>query len=150
MATANPHTKPSSEVDNLKAIAYEDTKAANAPIQITTPQLPRHSPNKETFTLRKATPTSSQQLSATKARTSPSNGSYRDSGLAPSSSTTPGSNTTLENEGESRSSTRNSPALPLRMSVARSHPQRRGVGDVRMDTTEKKNLNCHPSLSYRS
>ena len=112
MATANPHTKSSSEVKSLKAIAYEDTKPANAPIQITTPQLPRHSPSKGTSTPRKATPTSSQQISATKARLSPSNGPYQDSGLAPSSSTTPGSNTTPENEGESRSSIRNSPDLP--------------------------------------
>ncbi|KAL8825905.1 MAG: hypothetical protein Q9191_004129 [Dirinaria sp. TL-2023a] len=112
MAKANPRTKPPSEKKNLKAIAYEDTKAAKTPIRLTTPRLLRNSPNKGTTAPGKTIATSGRQLPTTNLRSSPNNGPCRDSGLAPSNCTTPGSTTNLEIGRGSRSSLRNSQELP--------------------------------------
>ena len=80
--------------ESLKAISYEDTTAARPPIEITVAKPSQNSTYNGSLPprLRKI---SKQKLSPEAARSKPQNDVRRDSGLAPSSSTTRDSRTTL-------------------------------------------------------
>ena len=111
MATASSPARPTND-DELKAVPYEDTKHAETPIPVTTPRLLHASPSQGITGLRKTTSVSKRQLSPSDAHSKLWNDPRRDSGLAPSSSTTRGSHTTFETELDSSSSLRDSPSLP--------------------------------------
>lgn len=93
--------------DDLKAISYEDTKAAKPPIPITVIPPPPSRDGVSTSNRPKTSP--EFYASSGKARSGWNYDLRRDSGMAPSSSTARDSRTTLATEAESL---RNSPSLP--------------------------------------
>ncbi len=95
---------------NLKAIPYEDTRAAKPPIPITVATPPPNTPQRDRV-LNKRPKTSGQQLSPYHARSRLDGDSRRDSGLAPSSSTARDSRTTLDTDGGSSTNLKISPSL---------------------------------------
>ena len=106
MKSAPPSKPPSQE--SLKAIPYAETTAAEPPIPITVAKPPPTPQSKAIARLR--TP-SHQRLSPLVARSKLHDDSRRDSGLAPSTSTTRDSRTTLATDVESTSSLRHSPSI---------------------------------------
>lgn len=106
-ASARP---PSS--GSLKAISYEDTKAAKPPIPITSARSSPLSPHQNNG-LRRPDASASFQLSLYPALLKLPDGARRDSGLAPSTNNTPReSRTTLGTDLESVPSLSNSPSFP--------------------------------------
>lgn len=110
MKHAPPSPRPLSR-ESLKAIAYDDTIAAKAPIPIAAATPPSTSPPPRLKGLRRPK-TSNQRLSPRIARSKFKDNARRDSGLAPSSSTTRDSRTTLGTEVESTTSVKHSPSIP--------------------------------------
>ncbi|KAL8704301.1 MAG: hypothetical protein Q9201_002523 [Fulgogasparrea decipioides] len=97
--------------ESLRAVSYNDTRAAQPPIPIAVATPPR--PKSKGITgLRKPKFKSEQQWPPFKARSNLRDDHRRDSGLAPSSSTARDSKTTLSIEAESSRSIQNSPLLP--------------------------------------
>ena len=105
--TASP--RPANRGD-LKAIPYEDTKAAKPPIPITVATPPPNTAQRDKI-LNQRPKTSEKQLSPYNARSRFQDDARRDSGLAPSSSTARESRTTLGTDGGSSSSLKLSPSL---------------------------------------
>jgi len=97
--------------ESLKAISYDDTTAAKAPIPITVAKSPAIISSKSLPRLRKPM-SSSQRLSPQVARSKLHDDVRRDSGLAPSCSTARDSRTTLGTDVESTLSIRHSPSSP--------------------------------------
>jgi len=102
---------PSPSHESLKAIPYTTTTAAKPPIPITVATPPSATPQQGNSRPRN-TNCSSQGLSPQAARSKLHDDVRRDSGLAPSSSTTRDSRTTLETEIDSNFSIRRSPSIP--------------------------------------
>ncbi len=94
--------------ESLKAIAYNDTVAAKPPISITVATPPSSSSHSGFNSLRRPK-TSNQRLSPKIARSKLQDDARRDSGLAPSTSTTRDSRTTLGTDVESM---KHSPSIP--------------------------------------
>lgn len=97
--------------ESLKAIAYNDTIAAKPPIPITVATPPSRSSHR-TFNSLRRPKISNQRLSPQTARSKLQDDARRDSGLAPSSSTTRDSRTTLGTDVESTTSMKRSPSIP--------------------------------------
>lgn len=101
--------------DSLKAIYYEDTKAAKPPIPITSATPPLSPRKDQTSGLKQPNRSENQPRAPYPIRPKLHDQVRRDSGLAPSTTTTPGeSRTTLATDLylESSLSPRNSPSLP--------------------------------------
>lgn len=100
---------------SLKAICYEDTKAAKPPIPITSARSPPLSPRETPTSLRPPNASASQQVPLDPVPIPPKlqDNVRRDSGLTSSVTTTPReSRTTLSTDVESATSLRNSPSIP--------------------------------------
>ena len=110
MKHAPPSPRPPSR-ESLKAISYNDTIAAKPPIPIATATSPSTSPRKRLTGLQRPK-TSKQRLSPETARLKLQDDARRDSALAPSSSTTRDSRTTLGTDVESTTSVKRSPSIP--------------------------------------
>ncbi|KAL9612327.1 MAG: hypothetical protein Q9167_003060 [Letrouitia subvulpina] len=99
--------------EKLKAVSYEETTAARQPVPVTLATPPRPPTHKVVTGLRKPKsspePTSSSYNAA---RSKLRDDIRRDSGLAPSNSTTRDSHTTLGTDAESSASLQSSPSLP--------------------------------------
>ena len=134
--------RPSSK-ESLRALPYEDTKAAKPPISITVATQPRSQTHKGIIGYRKPKSSPGQQLLPHDARSKLPDDIRRDSGLAPSSSTARDSRTTLGTDVESSSSLRNSPKLPelpfQEKSV--SQPAKRSKG---WSSLQQEDLNIPP------
>lgn len=100
-----------SSQEDLTAIPYKDTISAKPPIIITGTLPPRNAAHRQIFGLRRPN-TASQQLSPSTARSKLQDDVRRDSGLAPSTSSTRDSRTTLATDLDSIPSIRHSPSLP--------------------------------------
>lgn len=116
MKTESTSPRPPSS-GSLKAIPYEDTKAAKPPIPITSARSPPLSPRENATALRLLNAAASQQQVPPDPTLVPSklqdNNVRRDSGLAPSITTTPiESRTTLGADLESTTSLGNSSTIP--------------------------------------
>ena len=110
MKHAPPPPRPLSR-ESLKAISYNDTVAAKPPIPITVATPPSASSRNKFGSLGRPK-TSNQRLSPQTARSKVQHDARRDSGLAPSSSTTRDSRTTLGTDVESTTSAKRSPSIP--------------------------------------
>lgn len=113
MERASTNTRPLSRGGgDLKAISYDDTRAAQPPIVVTlAPPLPNHSSPKLKAGFRRPRTAPSEQLSPYIARSKLQDNVRRDSGLAPSSSTARDSRTTLATDDDSVASPKLSPSL---------------------------------------
>lgn len=98
--------------ESLKAVAYEDTTAAQPPIPITVATPPPLSPSKGITGPKKPKPSPLQQWLPHKTWPNLWDDGRRDSGLAPSSSTARDSGTTISTDVDSSRSLQNSPLLP--------------------------------------
>ncbi|KAL6715227.1 hypothetical protein ACLMJK_007491 [Lecanora helva] len=107
----SPSLPASTSQESLKAIPYTQTEAAEPPIPITVAKPPPFPPQKNVSAL-KGPNSPKQRLSPKTARSKLHDDIRRDSGLAPSSSTTRDSRTTLETDIDSVSSIRHSPSTP--------------------------------------
>ena len=110
MKHAPPSPRPPSR-ESLKAISYNDTIAAEPPIPITVAVPPSKSSQSQYNSLTRLR-ASDQRLSPQNARSKLRDDAKRNSDLAPSSSTTRDSRTTLETDIESTTSIRRSPSIP--------------------------------------
>lgn len=107
-----PSVRAIGSAGSLRAISYEDTRAAQPPIPITVAtHPPLQQPNGITG-VRKSKFLPDQLWLLRNARSKLYNDDRRDSGLAPSSSTVRDSRTTLSTDFESSRSLQNSPLLP--------------------------------------
>ena len=110
MKLARPSPRaPSREI--LKAIPYNETTAAEPPIPITVASLPSSTSHKTIARLRRPK-SPDQRLSPQTARSKLQDDLKRNSGPAPSSSTTRDSRTTLATDVDSTSSIKYSPSIP--------------------------------------
>ena len=147
MKHAPPSPRPLSR-ESLKAISYNDTIAAEPPIPITIAIPPSKSSQSQYNSLPRLR-VSNQRLSPQNARSKLRDDAKRDSGLAPSSSTTRDSRTTLETDVESTTSIRRSPSIPS--FVANDAGAKvNATGDNGSGTTEQTMLPTLPQLPFMS
>ena len=128
MKPAPPSPKPSTS-DCLKAIPYADTIAAEPPILITTAKSAPESPQSGIVPAKRPSPRD-QRLSPSAARSKLHDDVRRDSGLAPSSSTTRDSRTTLGTDLDSASSIRHSPSIQSLSAPEERHVSRNSYTEV--------------------
>ena len=110
MKHQTPLPRPTSQ-ESLKAIPYSDTAAARPPIPITVAK-PPPLPSQKSINGAKNPDLPNHRLSPQAARSKLHDDVRRDSGLAPSSSTTRDSRTTLGTDVDSVSSIRHSRSIP--------------------------------------
>ncbi|CAD6571418.1 MAG: hypothetical protein ASARMPRED_004497 [Alectoria sarmentosa] len=144
-----PSARPPSR-ESLKAISYNDTVAAKPPIPITVATPPSRSSNRGVNSLRRPK-ASNQRLSPRTARSNVQDDARRDSGLAPSSSTTRDSRTTLGTDVESTTSIKHSPSIPsfLANDVA-PFPKSNTTGGEESRSKEHTELPAIPQLPFMS
>lgn len=140
----SPHSPPSRE--GLKAISYNDTIAAKPPIPITVATPPSRLPHTAFSSLR-GPKASNQRLSPQTACSKLQNDGKRDSGLAPSSSTTRDSRTTLGTDVESTTSMKRSPSIPS-FSADDATPSTNTTGEE--GSKEQTGLPTIPQLPFMS
>ena len=135
MKHAPPSARPPS-LESLKAISYNDTVAAKPPIPITVATPP--SKSFHGFNSLRLPKPSKQRLSPQTARSKLQNDVRRDSGLAPSSSTTRDSRTTLGTDVESTTSMKRSPSIPSFSANDAAHaPKPNTTGDEELRSQEE-------------
>ena len=108
--------------EEMSATPPGNTERAEASTPVTTAQAPPASHGLEDTAIDTFTSIIHRQLSPTDAHSKPQNDLRRDSGLAPSSSTTRGSHTTFETDLDSSPSLRHSPSLPSSTCEDARHP----------------------------
>lgn len=149
MKHAPPPPRPLSR-ESLKAISYNDTVAAKPPIPITVAVPPSKSSQSQYNSLTRPR-VSDQRLSPQNARSNLRDEAKRDSGLAPSSSTTRDSRTTLETDIESTTSIRRSPSIPSFVANdAGASPKVNATVDNGSGTTEQTMLPTLPQVPFMS
>ena len=149
MKHAPPPPRPLSR-ESLKAISYNDTIAAKPPIPITVAVPPSKSSQSQYNSLTRLR-VSDQRLSPQNARSNLRDEAKRDSGLAPSSSTTRDSRTTLETDIESTTSIRRSPSIPSFVANdAGASPKVNATVDNGSGTTEQTMLPTLPQVPFMS
>ncbi|KAL8734391.1 MAG: hypothetical protein Q9166_001589 [cf. Caloplaca sp. 2 TL-2023] len=110
--TSQPFIRVVRSTESLRAIPYDDTKAAQPPIPITVATPPRPSKFKGITGLRKTKFSPDSRCPPNNAWLKHREDDRRDSGLAPSGSTARNSRTTINTEVDSDRSLRHSPSLP--------------------------------------
>lgn len=151
MKPATPSKMPPSG-EGLKAIPYSDTTAAEPPIPITVATPPSNLSHKRVAGLRRPT-SSDQRLSPQTARSKLHDDIRRDSGRAPSSSTTRDSRTTLGTEVDSVSSIRHSPSIQSIIAHDDSHLSRNQIpsnGDAIQALEERDRIPSSPHAPFMS
>ena len=143
MKHAPPSPRPPSR-ECLKAISYNDTIAAKPPIPITV-AIPRSKLPYAGFNSLRQPRTSNQRLSPQSARSKLQHDARRDSGLAPSSSTTRDSRTTLGTDVDSATSMKHSPSIPsFSANDAGPSPKPDTTGD---EESRSKEQTMHAAIS---
>ncbi|KAL8832992.1 MAG: hypothetical protein Q9170_004591 [Blastenia crenularia] len=107
-----PSVRIAHSADSLKALSFDDTKASQLPIPVTTPSPPPLLEPSIITDLRESKLSTDQQWLPRDSRSKVYDHDRRDSGLAPSSSTAQDSRTTLGTDIESTRSPPHSPLLP--------------------------------------
>lgn len=149
MKHAPPPTRPPSR-ESLKAISYNDTIAAKPPIPITVATPPSKSSHTGFSSLQRPK-TYKERLSPQTARSKLQDDARRDSGLAPSSSTTRDSRTTLGTDVESTTSVKRSPSIPSFSANDAAHaPKSNTTGEEESGSQEKTELPTIPQLPFMS
>lgn len=149
MKTAPPSPRSPSR-EGLKAISYNDTVAAKPPIPITVATPPSKSSPSGFKGLRRPK-TSNQRLSPQIARSKLQDDARRDSGLAPSSSTTRDSRTTLGTDVDSTTSMKRSPSIPsFAANDAAPSPKLNTTGDEESRSKEQPELPTTPQSPFMS
>ena len=148
MKHAPPSPRPSSR-ESLKAISYNDTIAAKPPIPISVAILPSAAPRTRFGSLGRPK-TSNQRLSPQTARFKLKNDARRDSGLAPSSSTTRDSRTTLGTDVESNTSPKRSPSIPSFSANDAAPPKPSTTEDEEPSLGEHTGFPTIPQLPFMS
>lgn len=144
-----PSARPPSR-ESLKAISYNDTIAAKPPIPITVATPPSRSSHRGVNSLRRPK-ASNQRLSPWTARSKVQDDARKDSGLAPSSSTTRDSRTTLGTDVESTTSIRRSPSIPsFSANDVAPFPKMNTTGDEESRSKEQTELPAIPQLPFMS
>lgn len=146
MKHAPPSPRPPSR-ESLKAISYNDTIAAKPPIPITVATPPSRSSHTAINSLRRPK-ISDQRLSPQTARSKLQDDARRDSGLAPSSSTTRDSRTTLGTDVESTTSMKRSPSIPS--FSANESPKPDTTADEESRSKERTELPAIPQAPFMS
>ena len=108
--------------EEMNATPHGNTERAEASVPVTTAQTPHASHGLEDTAIDTSTFITHRQLSPSDAHSKLQNDLRRDSGLAPSSSTTRGSHTTFETDLDSSPSSRHSPSLPSSTCEDARHP----------------------------
>ena len=108
--------------EEVSATPHGNTERAEASVPVTTTQTPHALHGFEDTAIDTSTFITHRQLSPSDARSKLQNDLRRDSGLAPSSSTTRGSHTTFETDLDSSPSLRHSPSLPSSTCEDARHP----------------------------
>ena len=149
MKHAPPSPRPPSR-ESLKAISYDDTIAAKPPIPIAVATPPSRSSHTAFINFRRPK-ISNQHLSPQTAPSRIQDDVRRDSGLAPSSSTTRDSRTTLGTDVESTASAKHSPSIPsFSANDATPSPKPNTTGDGESGSKEETELSTIPQLPFMS